>query len=248
MENIDQEFNNYWEPNSFLQNEDFEYDSWPLEEAISGSYDSSSPDGAASSPASKNIVSERNRRQKLNQRLFALRSVVPNITKMDKASIIKDAISYIQGLQYEEGKLEAEIRELESIPKTKSSLSFGKDFDRDLLVPVTSKKMKQLDSGSPGSLIEVLELKVTFMGERTMVVSVTCNKRTDTMVKLCEVFESLNLKILTSNLTSFSGMIFHTVFIEADEEEQEVLRVKIETGIGAYNETQSPTLSIDSLY
>jgi hypothetical protein len=47
-----------------------------------------------------------------------------------------------------------------------------------------------------------------------MVVSVTCNKRTDTMVKLCEVFESLNLKILTSNLTSFSGMIFHTVFIE----------------------------------
>ena len=56
--------------------------SWPLEEAISGSYDSSSPDGAASSPASKNIVSERNRRQKLNQRLFALRSVVPNITKV----------------------------------------------------------------------------------------------------------------------------------------------------------------------
>ncbi|CAD5335118.1 unnamed protein product [Arabidopsis thaliana] len=165
---------------------------------------------------------------------------------MDKASIIKDAISYIEGLQYEEKKLEAEIRELESTPK--SSLSFSKDFDRDLLVPVTSKKMKQLDSGSSTSLIEVLELKVTFMGERTMVVSVTCNKRTDTMVKLCEVFESLNLKILTSNLTSFSGMIFHTVFIEADEEEQEVLRLKIETGIGAYNETQSPTLSIDSLY
>ncbi|AED96856.1 basic helix-loop-helix (bHLH) DNA-binding superfamily protein [Arabidopsis thaliana] len=210
---VDQELSNYWEPSSFLQNEDFEYDrSWPLEEAISGSYDSSSPDGAASSPASKNIVSERNRRQKLNQRLFALRSVVPNITKMDKASIIKDAISYIEGLQYEEKKLEAEIRELESTPK--SSLSFSKDFDRDLLVPVTSKKMKQLDSGSSTSLIEVLELKVTFMGERTMVVSVTCNKRTDTMVKLCEVFESLNLKILTSNLTSFSGMIFHTVFIE----------------------------------
>lgn len=35
---------------------------------------------------------------------------------------------------------------------------------------------------------------------------------------------------------------------QADEEEQEVVRLKIETGIGAYNETQSPTLSIDSLY
>ena len=26
MDNVDQEFNNYWETNSFLQNEDFEYD------------------------------------------------------------------------------------------------------------------------------------------------------------------------------------------------------------------------------
>jgi hypothetical protein len=41
-----------------------------------------SPDGAASSAASKNIVSERNRRRKLNERLFALRAVVPNITKV----------------------------------------------------------------------------------------------------------------------------------------------------------------------
>jgi hypothetical protein len=56
--------------------------SWGLDEAFSGYYDSSSPDGAASSAASKNIVSERNRRRKLNERLFALRAVVPNITKV----------------------------------------------------------------------------------------------------------------------------------------------------------------------
>lgn len=49
---------------------------------MSGYYDSSSPDGGASSMASKNIVSERNRRKKLNERLFALRAVVPNISKV----------------------------------------------------------------------------------------------------------------------------------------------------------------------
>lgn len=47
-----------------------------------------------------------------------------------------------------------------------------------------------------------------------MVVSITCSKRTDTMVKLCEVFESLKLKIITANITAVSGRLLKTVFIE----------------------------------
>jgi len=59
------------------------------EAALSGYYDSSSPDGGASSVASKNIVSERNRRKKLNERLFALRAAVPNISKVYGHSVEK---------------------------------------------------------------------------------------------------------------------------------------------------------------
>ncbi|GFZ09151.1 basic helix-loop-helix (bHLH) DNA-binding superfamily protein [Actinidia rufa] len=113
MENIGEEYKHYWETNMFLQTE--ELDSWGLDEAFnSGYYDSSSPDGAQSSAASKNIVSERNRRKKLNERLFALRAVVPKISKMDKASIIKDAIDYIQELHDQERRIQAEILQLES--------------------------------------------------------------------------------------------------------------------------------------
>nr|AXO59618.1 transcription factor [Caragana korshinskii] len=242
MENIGNEYKHYWETNMFLQTQ--ELDSWGLDEAFSGYYDSSSPDGAASSaePSSKNIVSERNRRKKLNERLFALRSVVPNISKMDKASIIKDAIEYIQHLHEQEKIIQAEIMELESgMPK---NINQSYEFEQELPVLLRSKKKRtdQLYDSvtSIKSPIEVLELRVTYMGENTVVVSLTCSKRTDTMVKLCEVFESLKLKIVTANITSFSGRLLKTVFIEANEEEKDVLQIKIQTAIAALNDPLSP--------
>ncbi|XVE79950.1 hypothetical protein DITRI_Ditri14bG0098500 [Diplodiscus trichospermus] len=238
IENTSVEYKNYWEKNFFFENEDY---SWAIDE-FSGYYDSSSPDGAASSAASKNIVSERNRRKKLNERLFALRAVVPNISKMDKASIIKDAIDYIQELQEQENRIQAEIVELES-GKLKKNPEY--EYEKELPALLrTSKKTKQdnilVSGGSTTFPIEILELKVTNMGEKTVVVSITCSKRTDTMVKLCEAFESLKLKIITANITVVSGRLLKTVFIEADEKEKDELKRQIQAAIEALNDPQSP--------
>ena len=57
---------------------------------------------------------------------------------MDKASIIKDAIDYIQDLQQQETRLQAEIRELES---ERLEIDKGYEFERDLPVLLTSKKI-----------------------------------------------------------------------------------------------------------
>ncbi|CAN6444749.1 unnamed protein product [Victoria cruziana] len=57
------------------------------------------------------VEAERQRREKLNQRFYALRAVVPNISKMDKASLLGDAVSYITELQKKLRDMEAEREE-----------------------------------------------------------------------------------------------------------------------------------------
>ncbi|KFK34607.1 hypothetical protein AALP_AA5G167500 [Arabis alpina] len=258
MEDLEDEYKNYWETTMFFHNQELEFDSWPLEEAFSGSGESSSPDGTAMSPASsKNVVSERNRRQKLNQRLFALRSVVPNITKLDKASVIKDSIDYMQELIEQEKRLEAEIKELES---QSTLLEYPiRDYDcfnnnaenhqqnfSEINKVMRSKKCKQIDYNTfessnitrvhNHSPIEVLEMKVTWMGEKTVVVCITCSKRRDTMLQLCKVLESLNLNILTTNFSSFASRLSSTLFLQAGEDERNTIEAKIQTAIAAYND------------
>ncbi|KAL6499540.1 hypothetical protein OROGR_027450 [Orobanche gracilis] len=57
------------------------------------------------------VEAERQRREKLNQRFYALRAVVSNISKMDKASLPGDAIAYITNLQTKIRVLETEREE-----------------------------------------------------------------------------------------------------------------------------------------
>ncbi|XP_031125593.1 transcription factor bHLH14-like [Ipomoea triloba] len=55
------------------------------------------------------VASERQRREKLNHRFYALRSAVPNVSKMDKASLLADAVAYINELKAKIDDLEAKV-------------------------------------------------------------------------------------------------------------------------------------------
>ncbi|KAE8723257.1 Rho GTPase activating protein with PAK-box/P21-Rho-binding domain [Hibiscus syriacus] len=57
------------------------------------------------------VEAERQRREKLNSRFYALRAVVPNVSRMDKASLLSDAVAYICELKSKIEHLESRLHE-----------------------------------------------------------------------------------------------------------------------------------------
>ncbi|KAL6660435.1 hypothetical protein ACP70R_001981 [Stipagrostis hirtigluma subsp. patula] len=202
--------------------------------------------GATAAGANKNIIMERDRRRKLNEKLYALRSVVPNITKMDKASIIKDAIEYIERLQAEERQMLQEVRAFESAAGVAAEERYAYDDEGLLLQAERSKKMRRARSvpASPSPPVEVLELRVSEVGERVLVVSVTCSKRRDAMARVCRALEELRLRVITANVTSVAGCLMHTVFVEVDKMDRIQMKEMIEAAISQLDAPGSPPSSM----
>ena len=75
----------------------------------------------------------------------------------------------------------------------------------------------------PPPPVELLELRVSEVGDRVLVVSVTCSKRRDAMAKVCRAIEELRLRIITANITGVAGCLMHTVFVEVRRRRHHIL-------------------------
>ncbi|XP_042505654.1 transcription factor FER-LIKE IRON DEFICIENCY-INDUCED TRANSCRIPTION FACTOR-like [Macadamia integrifolia] len=133
--------------------------------------------------SSKTLISERRRRGRMKEKLYALRSLVPNITKMDTASIVGDAVEYVTKLQMEARKLSVEIAELGS------SLESGVGRPQDLGDDMSNAKAgreKKLPSCK-----KIVQMEVFEEEEKGYYVRLTCNKGEGVVVALFKALESL---------------------------------------------------------
>lgn len=147
------------------------------------------------------VEAERQRREKLNQRFYALRAVVPNISKMDKASLLGDAIAYINELQ-------AKLKVMESERET-----FGGSTSKDGSGNSSSENRRQNIRVPPPDVdIEASQDEV--------IVKVSCSLDTHPVSKVMETFKEAQISVVESKLAAANDTIYHTFVIKSQGSEQ----------------------------
>eukprot|EP00249_Psilotum_nudum_P020295 c27640_g1_i2 orf=1102-2988(+) len=188
---------------SCVESEQVDMEATCKEDVFTLSFDERKPRKRGRKPANgreeplNHVEAERQRREKLNQRFYALRSVVPNISKMDKASLLGDAISYIQELHSKIQSLEAEKQELQV--QATHSLQSSDD------VAVASECARNGDGGGGGS--SSIEVQMKGGGEAT--VTVGCPKEKHPVTRVILALEELQLEYEETRISLEEGMVVH---------------------------------------
>ncbi|KAJ7540804.1 hypothetical protein O6H91_10G031500 [Diphasiastrum complanatum] len=166
------------------------------------------------------VQAERQRREKLNQRFYALRSVVPNVSKMDKASLLGDAITYIQELKSKLRDSEFQMKELQSKVSVLSEKCVDCSTKRPSLNP--SKVSAQLSSLSNGdkepackgaSIGQIPEIYVCILGKEA-IVRVRCIKTAFPVASLLSCLQDLQLEIQHASISTEKESVLHTVIVK----------------------------------
>ncbi|XP_024988957.1 transcription factor ABORTED MICROSPORES [Cynara cardunculus var. scolymus] len=199
-------------------------------------------------PQSKNLVAERKRRKKLNDRLYTLRSLVPKITKLDRASILKDAIEYVMELKRQVEELQNELEENSDDEGTTNNQSTiveqevmhanGSNRKRRYsnghgmlvngppleaysgigTIEVSKHNQDSEDANEKGQQMEP-QVEVVSLDGNEFFVKVFCEHKMGGFVRLMEAFNSLGLELTNVNVTSFRCLVLNVFKVERKDSE-----------------------------
>lgn len=173
------------------------------------------------------VEAERQRREKLNQRFYALRAVVPNVSKMDKASLLGDAISYINELK---SKLQAVESDKEDLQKQIDSVKelAGKDSSR----PPTDPDLSMSNHHGSSKLID-LDIDVKIIGWDAMI-RMQCSKKNHPAARFMSALKELDLDVNHASVSVVNDLMIQQATVKMGSRfyTQDQLRLALSAKVG----------------
>ncbi|XP_054781747.1 transcription factor MYC2-like [Prosopis cineraria] len=151
------------------------------------------------------VEAERQRREKLNHRFYSLRAVVPHVTRMDKASLLSDAVSYINELKSKIEKLESQLRRE---PASTNSC-------RRVKLEMTDTVESTVEQAGPGGrgLRLGLEVDVRIIGPDAMV-RVQSENRNHPGARLMDALRDLELRVHHASMSCVNEVMLQDVVVK----------------------------------
>ncbi|KAF8109992.1 hypothetical protein N665_0088s0010 [Sinapis alba] len=156
---------------------------------------------------SKNLHSERKRRERINQRIYALRAIVPNVTKMNKNGTLSDAVDYINKLLVEKQKLEDEVSRFNEIGIVAEEESAMTKPQAEVFSSRLNKKVNN-----------EVNLEVYETGERGFLIRVAQEHKQDGFKRLIEAVDSCGLEIIDVNFTRLNLRVMTILNVKASKD------------------------------
>ncbi|TVU46772.1 hypothetical protein EJB05_06331, partial [Eragrostis curvula] len=135
--------------------------------------------------AHEHIMAERKRREKINHLFAELSAVIPGLSKMDKATILSNATSYVKELQED----------------LKAREAAGSDLVRNIETVVL---VKEPCHATPAATKPLPEVEARFLGNSLMV-RIHCENSKGVTAKVLAAIEELHLGNIDANIMSFSA-------------------------------------------
>ncbi|PWA78689.1 Myc-type, basic helix-loop-helix (bHLH) domain-containing protein [Artemisia annua] len=153
------------------------------------------------------IMAERKRREKLSQKFIALSALIPGLKKMDKASVLGDAIKYLKNLQEKVKTLEEQTKKRSNV----ESVVFVKRYE-------VLGDGGEISSSGENSQEQLPEIEARFSG-KDVLIRVHCEKKAGIVEEILAEIEKLHLSVINSTALTFANYALDITLVATMDQE-----------------------------